>query len=365
MVINIEKRLKSPLAQLLKSRPMAISVLKLNELVEAKFITRDKQVAYFDLGKKGTGIIYGLELLNAQDTVKTLNPGDQILVKVVDPENERGYAELSLRETYKQKAWEEIRELEEQDTTLPVKITAANSGGLIAQINNLQAFLPVSQLAGNHYPQVGEGERAKILEELKKLVGETINIKIIDVNARTNKLIISEKATANENIKEKLAKYQVGEIVDGIITSVADFGAFVKFANDPEIEGLIHISELDHRLIENPKEVVKIDDAVKAKIIEIKEGRVSLSLKALKENPWDKVAGKYQVGQVVGGIVSRFNPFGAFISLDPDIQGLIHVSEFGSVKEMKNQMELGKEYNFLIELVRPEEKRIFLKLKRE
>ena len=138
----------------------------------------------------------------------------------------------------------------------------------------------------------------------------------------------------------------------------------MKFADDPDIEGLIHISELDHRLIENPKEIININDVVKAKIVEIKDGRVSLSLKALKENPWDEVEKNYKVGQDVKGQVNRFNPFGAFISLDQNIQGLIHVSEFGSVEEMKNQLKVDEEYNFTIELIKPEEKRIFLKLKK-
>ena len=201
-------------------------------------------------------------------------------------------------------------------------------------------------------------------EELEKLVGETLKVKVIDVNSRANKLIISEKALTTENIKAKLVNYKEGAIIDGIITGVADFGVFMKFANDPDIEGLIHISELDHRLIENPKEIIKINDVVKAKIVEIKDGRVSLSLKALKENPWDEVEKNYKAGQDVSGKVSRFNPFGAFISLDQDIQGLIHVSEFGSVEEMKNQLKVDEEYNFTIELIKSDEKRIFLKLKK-
>ena len=119
--------------------------------------------------------------------------------------------------------------------------------------------MPVSQLAGEHYPKVDDGNRAKILDELRKLVDQTLQVRVIDADPRTNKLIISEKAIAAEDIKERLTKYNVGDIVDGIITGVASFGVFMKFTNDPELEGLIHISELDHRLIENPKEIVKID----------------------------------------------------------------------------------------------------------
>jgi ribosomal protein S1 len=138
--------------------------------------------------------------------------------------------------------------------------------------------------------------------------------------------------------------------------------AMVNFVDQPAVEGLIHISELDHRLIENPKEVVKVNDVVKAQIVEIKEGRVSLSLKALKPNPWDTILEKFKEGQEVTGTVNRFNPFGAFIGLTSDIQGLIHVSEFGGVDEMKKQLEMGKSYKFKIDSIKPAEKRVILKL---
>lgn len=364
MPVNLTKKARSPLIQLLKDNPAAVAVLKKDELIEAIYLGKTNKAVFFDLGKQGTGIVYGVELINAQDTLKTAKPGDTILVKVVDPENDDGYTELSLRETHKQKSWEAVKELKEKDEVIEVKIAAANSGGLIADLENLKAFLPVSQLTGEHYPQVTDSDKGQIVEELRKLVGQTLKVKIADIDSKTNKLIISEKAIAAEDIKERLTQYKEGDVIDGIITGVADFGAFIKFANDPKIEGLIHISELDHRLIENPKEIVHIDDVVKAKIVEIKDGRVSLSLKALKPNPWDKVEEKYKQGGEVEGKISRFNPFGAFVGLDEDIQGLIHVSEFGSVEEMRKQLEEGKSYKFTIEMVKPQDKRIVLKLKK-
>jgi len=152
--------------------------------------------------------------------------------------------------------------------------------------------------------------------------------------------------------------------VDGIISGVANFGAFMRFADNPQIEGLIHISEIDYKLIENPKDVVKVDEPVKAKIVEIKDGRVSLSLKALKDDPWLKVEERYKAGDAVRGTIFRFNPFGAFVNLAGDIQGLIHVSEFGGVEEMKKALEAGKAYDFTIEMLKPQERRLILKLKK-
>lgn len=361
MATAIIKKNKSPLLQLLKDNPAALTVTKEGEVLEATYLERGGRAAYFDLGQLGTGIVAGVELLNARDDLKNLKLGQKTLVKVIDPENENGYVELSLRETHKQKSWEKVKELKESEEVIEIGILTANAGGLVTEIEKLSAFLPVSQLSAEHYPQISDGDKTKILEELKKMVGQTLRVRIITAEPRAGKLIISERAIAAANIKERLAKYKAGDVVDGIITGVADFGAFVKFANDPEIEGLIHISELDHRLIGNPKEAVRVDDVVRARIMEIKDDRVSLSLKALKPNPWDKVEEKYRVGQEVEGLVSRFNPFGAFIALDPDIQGLVHVSVFGSVEEMKKRLTIGEKYKFIIEFVKPQEKRIILK----
>lgn len=356
------RKTSSPLAGLLKGP--SLSILKIGDLIEGMLIEKASKAAYFDLGPFGTGIVYGIEFMNASSALKKMPAGEKISAKVVDPENEEGYVELSLSEAGIQKNWEAIKDLKERGEILAVKIAGANSGGLLTELNGLKAFIPVSQLSPDHYPRVDDGDKSKILEELRKLVGGELKVKIIDFKPRAAKLILSERETVQENTKELLNQYHTGDIVDGIISGVTDFGAFMRFADNPQIEGLIHISELDHRLIEHPKEIVKISDAVKAKIIDIKEGRVSLSLKALKPDPWATVDERYKAGSEIPGRVNRFNPFGAFIGIDQDIQGLIHVSEFGSVEEMKKQIELGKTYIFRIELVKGAEKRIILKLKK-
>ena len=354
----------SPLGLLLQEKPQLLNRPKAGDLLEAVFIGERMRTAYFDLKKTATGIVYGLEFLNASDTIKKLRPGEMVLAKVIEPENDQGYTELSLAEADKQKDWQVLKELKEKNEALTVKITGANTGGLLTALNETRAFIPVSQLGGDHYPRVDDGDRSKILEELKKLIGLELKVKILDLNPATGKLILSEKELASPDLRAKIEKYRVGDLIEGVVSGVADFGAFVKFADHPAIEGLIHISELDHRLIENPKEIVGVGDNIKAKILEIKDGRISLSLKATKPNPWESVAEKFQAGAEVTGSVSRFNPFGAFIALTPDIQGLIHISEFGSPEKMRHQLELGKSYFFQIELIKPEEKRIILKLKR-
>lgn len=361
--MNDGKKFNSPLVQLLKSSS-GLNILRAGDLVDGVLIQKAFKAAYFDLGSFGTGVVYGVEFLNANQMIKDLKIGGKISAKVNDPENEDGYVELSLTEAGIQKNWETVKELKEKGEIIQVKIIGANSGGLLTEVNNLKAFIPVSQLSTDHYPRVDDGDKTKILEELKKLIGQELKVKVMDLKPRASKLILSEREIVQENTKELLNQYKAGDLVDGIISGVADFGAFMKFANNPQIEGLIHISELDHRLIENPKEIAKIGDAVKAKILEIKDGRVSLSLKALKPDPWAKTEEKYKAGEIVSGTVARFNPFGAFIALDQDIQGLIHVSEFGSVEEMKKQIEVGRSYQFKIESVKAAEKRIILKMKK-
>lgn len=331
-------------------------------MVEVTLIEQGNKAVFFEVPKIGTGIIYGRELINAKDILKKLAVGDTVTAKVVEPENEEGLVELSLAEADKQKAWQSMKDLKEAGETLTVTITDANAGGLIAEVSGLQAFLPVSQLSNNNYPKGAEGNRAKILEELQKLIGKELKVKILSVNPRMNKLILSEREVVAENVKELLEKYKPGDVVTGTISGVANFGAFIRFADHPDIEGLIHISELSHNVIDHPKEVVKVDDMVQAQITEIRDGRVSLSLKALVPNPWDTVQEKFKEGAVVTGTVHKLSPFGAFVKLDEAITGLIHVSEFGSVEELKRALVPGKEYQFRIESISPEEKRIILKL---
>lgn len=358
------KKNNSPLSQLIKHEPEIFAMPKVGDLIEAKLIAKTSHAVYFDLGSYGNGIVYGAEYANAKNTIKELKSGDVVPAKILDLENENGYIELSISEASQQKMWREVKEIFEKDEPIKVKITGANSGGVTAEISSIKAFMPVSQLANEHYPRVDDASRAKIAEELKKFVGQEFTVKVLDVNTRNNKLIISERAAAEQNTKDLLTKYSVGQIIDGIISGVADFGAFIRFADEPLIEGLIHISEIDHKAIDNPKEVVKVGDLVKAQITEIKNGRVSLSLKALKPDPWQKVEDKYKAGEIIEGKIAKFNPFGAFIELDAEIHGIIHVSEFGGIEEMRNALEVGKEYSFLIDSVKPQEKRILLKLVR-
>jgi len=334
---------------------------QVGRIVEGKIINKGRSAIYLDLGALGTGIIYGREYQEAKDELKKLKKGDAVFAKIVDLENEDGYIELSLSQASNELTWEWLQEKKDKNEIIEVKILGANKGGLLAEVSGIPGFLPVSQLMPEHYPRVEKGETSKILQELQKFVGKDFEVKIFDLDPKQEKLILSEKAKENEKIKEILKGYKVGDVVTGEITGITDFGVFIKFG-DKGLEGLIHISELDWQLIEDPADVVKTGEKVKAKIISIVDDKVSLSLKALKKDPWEGIEKKYKKGDMVEGKVTKFNPFGAFVQLTPKIQGLCHISEFGTKTKMEEKLKIGKKYNFQILSIEPKEHRMSLKL---
>lgn len=354
------------LTQLLKGEMAWISKFREGDVLEVTLLKKTRRYAFFDMGKFGTGIVYGSEMQNAKSAIKTMAIGDKVPARVEAIEGFMGYAELSLTEAGKQKLWQQVKDLEESGEIVKVKISACNQGGLMADLMGLKAFLPISQLSQENMPQIAESDKQKIAEELKKFIGEELSVKVINVNQRGNKLIISERESTSpsSNMKELLSKYTVGQTIDGVVSGIADFGVFVRFADNPEIEGLVHISEIDHRLIDSPKEVITLGESVQVKLIDIRDNRVFLSLKALKHDPWSEAEKHYKAGDVVTGVVHKFNPFGAIVEFKDGLQGMIHVSEFGSVDEMKKALELKKEYKFEVSSLKPEEKRMILKMKK-
>ena len=263
--------------QFIKENPDLVTFIKLGDLVEGIIIEKSPREVVVDLGKFGTGIVYRGELMNSRDTIKNAQVGDTIQAKVLEVDNHEGFVELSLSDAERQKSWLELEELQGKEELFTVTPTTANKGGLVAEVKGIKAFLPASQLSSEHYPDVENNDKQKIEEELNKLIGQELRVKILDMNPHINKLIISERAALEIDTRELIKEYEVGQTVKGIVSGVADFGVFIKFVDNPNIEGLIHISELDYRTIENPKEVVTIDDIVQAKIIDIKEGKISLS----------------------------------------------------------------------------------------
>lgn len=328
------------------------------EIIEGPVIKVDTKSVYVDVPPFGTGIIYGREYMNARDLIKHMQVGDRISAKVVEPENEDGYIELSLKEARQSLIWAEAEEIMKKKAILDLPVKEANKGGLILEWQGVQGFLPASQLSEEHYPRVEDGDKDRILDELKRLVGERVQVTIITAIPKEGKLIFSEKEQTTKDKEEIISKYRVGMIVDGVITGIVDFGAFMKI--EEGLEGLIHISEMDWGLVDDPRKFFKVGQSVKAQIIEIKDNKVSLSVKVLKENPWKGAEKKYKKGDHVRGVIIKFNKYGALASIEEGVAGLVHISDFGSEEKLRAHLELGKVYPFTITLFEPKDQRMTL-----
>lgn len=332
---------------------------KAGDVVEGTIIELVRGRLYVDLPPFGTGLIYGREYLNAADVLRKANPGDTITAKVVDPAGLDGYIELSLKEARQAAIWGEAEQAIVAGTVYNIPVAEANKGGLILTWQGIQGFLPASQLSKDHYPRVPEGDKEKIFGELKKLEGVPLAVRIITADAKEGKLIFSERTGDEELEKGSLIdKYQVGDTVEGEVTGAVDFGVFVKL--EQGLEGLVHISELDWGLVEDPRAIFKVGDRVRVKVIEIKDGKISLSVKALKENPWKTASERYTKDQEVQGVVIKYNKHGALASIEEGVAGLVHISEFETPAALRETLELGKTYPFTITLFEPKDQRMTL-----
>lgn len=336
--------------------------LEVGELVEGSVISIQGTRVFVDLAPHGTGIVYGKEYISARDIIRDINAGDSVSAKIVELENEDGYIELSIREAKQALVWSEAQEAMQSKEKLEIVVKEANKGGLMLNWQGISGFLPASQLNADHYPHVKDGSKDAIVNELKKLVGQKLEVSILSVNSKEGKLIFSEVGEKSSPREKAIpSKYQVGDILECEVTGIVDFGIFLKL--EEGVEGLVHISEMAWSLVENPRTLYKVGDTVKAKIIEIKDGKISFSIKTLTENPWNMVAGKYQVGENVSGVVIKHNKHGALVSIEQGVAGLVHISEFESEKELKSQLQLGQSYDFEITLFEPESEKLTLSCK--
>lgn len=267
------------MSKTLKDKTNLIPPLTEGELVEGRIIGFGRSALYIDLSPRGTAMVYGREFYDVKNALKELKIGDTISGEIIQAENEEGYPEMSIKRGFRQKIWEDLIQKKEGGETIEVRVAGANKGGLIVKIEDIQAFLPASQLSFEHFPRVEDADKNKILGKLEDLVGQTLKVKVLDLGQKEEKLILSEKLEEMAKTKETLKKYQKGDLVEGEITGLADFGAFIRFGTN-NLEGLIHISELDWGLVKHPSDIVKVGQKVKAKIVDIgRDGRVSLSLK--------------------------------------------------------------------------------------
>jgi len=328
------------------------------DLVEGNVIALDKAAVYVDLAPYGTGLIYGREYITARDLVRKLHVGDTVSAKVTEFGGDSGYIELSVKEARQAQVWGEVEDVIKNKTPIEIPVIDANKGGLLMSWQGLQGFLPASQLKPEHYPRVQDGDKERILEELRKLVNEKLVVTIIGATEDDGRLIFSEKNVDGGEAAAIDEKYNVGDVVKGEVTGAVDFGVFVKLKEG--LEGLVHISEIDWALVEDPRQHYNTGDKVDVKIIEVKDGKVSLSIKQLKENPWQTAEAKYKKGDVVEAVVIKYNKHGALASIEEGVAGLVHVSEFENEQDLRDKLALGSRYNFKISLFEPKDQKMTL-----
>src|SRR5581483_9273468 len=364
MAKSIKETIKKPASaksvsitmdELLASNPQ--EPIKNGDVVEGTVMSVKKHEVWVDLGANGIGVIFRREV-----GVGALKEGEPISASVIDPEFEDGYALLSMKRVSKDKGWSELERLFETNEIVEVAPYNANRGGLLMELEGIRGFLPVSQLSAEHYPRVSDADKDEILTKLNSLVSTNLKVRILDVSRKDNKLIFSEKEALRGDMQERLSGLKVGDVVEGVVTGVIDFGAFV---NVDGIEGLVHISEISWERVEDPKKYVKVGDKIKAKIIAIDKDRLSLSIKQMSEDPWLSEVKQFKKGDVVEGKITRITPFGAFVQLSPAVEALVHVSEMSNDESVDPEkvFRLNEKKQFKVLDIDSENRKIALSLK--
>lgn len=340
---------------LLKS--IELEQLKVGDVVEGTITSVAKHEVWVDLGAQGVGVVSRRELGGGE-----MELGQKITASVIEPELDEGHALLSMKRAAKDRGWDEVQRVFDDQETISVTPYDANRGGLLVELEGIRGFLPVSQLSAQNYPRVSGADKDEILQKLNSLIGRGIKVRILDVNRKDNKLIFSEKEAVKEEMQTRLTNLKVGDQVEGLVTGVIDFGAFV---NVDGIEGLIHISEISWERVEDPRKYIKVDDKVKAKIISIDKDRLSLSLKQMTEDPWLEEVKKFKKGDQVEGKITRITPFGAFVQLSTSVEALVHVSEMSDDESVDPEklFKLNEKKQFKVLEVDIESRKIALSLK--
>jgi small subunit ribosomal protein S1 len=335
-----------------------IAQLGTTEVVDGIITSIKKNEVWIDLGAKGVGVVMRREIGHGQ----ALEVGQSVTVSVIDSEMEEGHALLSMKRAVKDRGWDELQRMFDSNEIVEVVAYDANRGGLLVELEGIRGFLPVSQLAAGHYPRVSGADKDEILQKLNALTNQPLRVRVLDVSRRDNKLIFSEKEAVKDDMQARFSELKVGDEVEGVITGVIDFGAFV---NVDGIEGLIHISEISWERVDNPRNYVKIGDTVKAKIIAIDRDRLSLSLKQMSEDPWLSEVKTFKKDDIVEGKVTRITPFGAFVQLSPSVEALVHVSEMSDddTVDPEQLFQLNEKKQFKVLDIDTENRKIALSLK--
>jgi len=348
---------------------------KRGDMLRGKIVRIEASEILVDVGTKSEGVISLREMDSAtSEAVVDLHEGDEVQAVVVSPEDRDGRVALALGRSHTDRDWKDAEALFQSQDVFEGVVAGHNKGGLIIKIGKVRGFVPASQLVS---ARGGEGEGGEESREASKekrwaaMTGQTLQLKVIELDRQRNRLILSERAAMRDwrkTQKERLlSELKEGDIREGKVISLADFGAFIDLGG---ADGLVHLSEISWKRVNHPREVLKVGQIVKAQVINIdtERKRIGLSLKRLEMDPWASVEKRYKVGQLVEGTITKLAKFGAFARVkdDEEIEGLIHVSELsdGHVNHPKEVVHEGQVVTLRIIRIEPEERRLGLSLKR-
>jgi small subunit ribosomal protein S1 len=319
-----------------------------------------------DIGFKSEGIVNGREIERVGDYFANLQVGDTVPVYVMR-EDKEGTVQLSISRALAEKDWDTAEELMRSQAIFDGVVESYNRGGVIVKLGQVRGFVPASQLVSGVQAAATAEENAE--DRWSSLYGQGLKLKVIDIDRKRNRLILSERLAMREwrrKQKEQLLdSLKEGDVYDGVISSIADFGAFVDLGG---ADGLIHLSELSWNRVNHPSEVVKVGEKVKVQILSIdtERRRIGLSMRRLAPQPWEVVNNTYEVGQIVRGRITKLVNFGAFARIgDTGVEGLIHISELSErrVTHPKEVVNEGEEYDLRIIRIETDKRRLGLSLK--
>jgi small subunit ribosomal protein S1 len=359
------------------SKSKSPKIFNTGDIVEGTIINIGPREMILDVEGRAEGIVKGSELkLDGEKLNK--KTGDKVIAYVISPENEEGLVELSIRRTGSARKWFEIKQAKENDETITVRVVEANSGGVLVEIGGgIRGFVPRSHLkteriyTGNSIDYSNKEEATKEIQvRLAEMIGEELEVKVMEIDEEKNRVILSEKFVYSDNVEiekreETLQRLQVGSKLKGEVTGITPFGLFV---NAEGLEGLVHLSEISWDKVSNPADFYKVGDVVDVQVIGLQDAgkRVAYSIKRLKPDPWKTLIKKYKVGQIVKGEVTSIANYGAFVKIEDGLNGLIHISELSNkiVRDPADIVQEGQIIEVMIISISDEDRHLGLSLKR-
>lgn len=350
------------MAELLALGSKKMATFSMGQRVEATVLSKSDKAVIFDIGGKSEGIVKEKAYSDAKEFISRLNVGDTVKVTVLVPETRDGITILALRDAVQDIAWSALEKALKEDSEIVVLGKGLTQSGFAVDFSGLEGFIPTSQLG------------KEVSREPEILIGKYFKVKVVEVNKPQNKIVLSEKEISDAGdiklSKEALKKIKEGDVYEGVVTTVANFGVFVKFkvgkslpaGRQAELEGLVHVSEISYSKVSSPSDVLKVGDKVKVKIIGIRDlptqvgGKIALSIKQSGKDPWSEVEKKYKVEGKVSGKIVKISDFGAFVELEPGVEGLIHITKIPPTQKV----EIGQEVKCVIEDINIKDKRIAL-----